>query len=212
MHKATKVCRPRCFQYFLTISKVTALEQSQREKSVMFWYNQTKWDLPKSCWLSFVQEFAREEGNNIYGKTQRSPCRNPNRLKWNLAGAWALCQLIKGECVLSLDVKIVEWLNLGIGFCSLHWSSWELLQKAGADVSIASLQLALPRRVWSAKPNDESQGKTWCLLNGLDFDGFIFVLFCVCFFGSCCFLLFLYFVLFVVGFFVVVCLFGVFLG
>lgn len=125
--------------------------------------------------LSYVQELTWEEGNHVYGKTQKSPCKNPNKLKWNLNSARALCQLIKGECVLSLDVRIVEWLNLGIGFCSLHWSSWELLQKAGADANVASLQLALPRRVWSAKPNYESQGKSWCLAD--DFGGEVFGLF-----------------------------------
>lgn len=151
---------------------------SEREESVMFWYNQRNeiflWVVG---YLSYVQELTWEEGNHVYGKTQKSPCKNPNKLKWNLNSARALCQLIKGECVLSLDVRIVEWLSLGIGFCSLHWSSWELLQKAGADANVASLQLALPRRAWSAKPNYESQGKSWCLADDFGGEVFCFVFF-----------------------------------
>lgn len=177
MHKATKVCWYRCFQYLVTISKVAVLEWSWRERSQ--WCSDIIRANEIFLWvvgcLSYVQELTWEEGNHVYGKTQKSPCKNPNKLKWNLNSARALCQLIKGECVLSLDVRIVEWLNLGIGFCSLHWSSWELLQKAGADANVASLQLALPRRVWSAKPSYESQGKSWCLAD--DFGGEVFGLF-----------------------------------
>lgn len=167
---------------------------SEREESVMFWYNQRNeiflWVV--GC-LSYVQELTWEEGNHVYGKTQKSPCKNPNKLKWNLNSARALCQLIKGECVLSLDVRIVEWLSLGIGFCSLHWSSWELLQKAGADANVASLQLALPRRAWSAKPNYGEPGQKlvfswWFWWWGVLFCFFKFVLllffwsgfFCLC--------------------------------
>lgn len=58
--KAPKVCWPRCFQCFVTIFN-SCTAGMIIEWSVMFWCNQTKWNLPISLYSYLVRELWRRE-------------------------------------------------------------------------------------------------------------------------------------------------------